>query len=100
MRPKVVLTDRHRGPWETSREFLKITSPNVAAPVLKMAEKDSALVLRLVELHGQEAAGELSGLLLDKPLSFKLSPCQIKTIILPLEKGKPPLETNLLENVP
>jgi alpha-mannosidase len=97
MRPVVVLTDRHPGPWEGSREFLKASSPQVAASALKLAEKENALVLRLVELHGREAAGELSGALLDKPLPFKLDPCQIKTFVLPLEKGKTPRETNLLE---
>jgi alpha-mannosidase len=98
MRPVVVLTDRHRGEWEARREFLRISSPHVAASVLKMAEKENALVLRLVELHGREAAGELSGTILAKLLPFKLGPCQIKTYLLPLEKGKAPRETNLLEN--
>jgi alpha-mannosidase len=98
LRPVVVLTDRHRGSWEGRREFLKISSPQVAASALKLAEKENALVLRLVELHGQEAVGELSGSLLDKPISFKLGPCQIKTFVLPLEKDKAPRETNLLEN--
>jgi alpha-mannosidase len=98
MRPVVVLTDRHPGSWEGSREFLTVSSPQVAASALKMAEKENALVLRLVELHGREAAGELSGPLLKKPLPFKLGPCQIKTYVLPLEKGKAPRESNLLED--
>lgn len=99
MRPVVVLTDRHQGPWEGQREFLKISSPHVAASVLKKAEKEDALVLRLVELHGLEAAGELSGPLFEKPAPFKLGPCQIKTFVLPLEKGKAPRETNLIEGM-
>ncbi len=98
MQPVVVLTDRHKGSRPGSREFLTISTPNVAASALKMAEKENALVLRLVELHGREAAGVLSGPLIGRPLPFKLAPCQIKTIILPLEKGKSPRETDLLEN--
>jgi alpha-mannosidase len=97
IRPVVVLTDRHSGPWEGRREFLRISSPHVAAAALKMAEKESALVLRLVELHGRPAAGEISGPLFDTSLPFKLGPCQIKTYVLPLAKGKAPRETNLLE---
>lgn len=98
MRPVVVLTDRHPGSWPGSREFLTVSSPHVAASAIKLAEKENALVLRLVELHGEEATGELGGALFKKPLPFKLGPCEIKTYVVPLEKGKAPRETNLLEN--
>jgi len=99
MKPLVVLTDRHRGPWEGRREFLTVSSPHVAATVLKMAEKENTLVLRLVELAGRETAGEVRTALADKPIPYKLRPCEIKTILLPLDKQKPAREVNLLEGL-
>jgi alpha-mannosidase len=97
MKPLVVLTDRHPGTWEGQGEFLTVSSPHVAAGVLKMAEKEDALVLRLVELAGREAAGEVRTVLADKPIPYRLRPCEIKTILLPLDKKRPPREVNLLE---
>jgi len=96
--PLAVLTDAHPGRWPGRREFLTISSPHVSATAVKMAESGEALAVRLVELHGAEASGELACPLLDKPFGFKLGPCQIKTILLPLKKGKAPRETNLLED--
>jgi alpha-mannosidase len=99
MKPLVVLTDRHAGPWEGRREFLTFSSPHVSASVLKMAEKENALVLRLVELAGRETAGEVRTVLADKPIPYKLRPCEIKTILLPLEKKGEPREVSLLEGL-
>jgi alpha-mannosidase len=97
MKPLVALTDRHTGPWEGRREFLTVSSPHVAASVLKMAEKGEALVLRLVELAGREATGEVRTVLADNPIPYKLRPCEIKTILLPLNKETPPRKVNLIE---
>jgi alpha-mannosidase len=97
MKPLVVLTDRHPGPWEGRKEFLSVSSPHVSATVLKMAETGKALVLRLVELAGREAVGEVRTILTDKPIPYRLRPCEIKTILLPLDKESPPREVNLIE---
>jgi alpha-mannosidase len=97
MKPLVVLTDRHTGPWEARREFLTFSSPGVAAMVLKLAERENALVLRLVELNGREIAGEVRTVLSEKPIFYRLRPCEIKTILLPLDMKKAPREVNLLE---
>ena len=86
---------RRPGPWPSQQEFLTVSSPHVAASVLKMAEKEEAVVLRLVELAGRETAGEVNTVLADKPIPYKLRPCEIKTILLPLDKKKPPREVSL-----
>jgi alpha-mannosidase len=99
MKPMVVLTDRHPGPWAGQREFLTISSPQVAVTALKMAEKENALVLRLVELRGQETKGEVRTALADKPIPYRLRPCEIKTILLPLDRKSAPREVNLLEGL-
>ncbi len=93
-----ILTDAHPGAWPGSRELLLVSSPQVSATVVKLAERGNALAVRLVELHGREASGEIACPLLDKPYRFKIGPCQIKTILLPFEKGRAPRETNLLED--
>lgn len=99
MKPLVVLTDRHPGPWPGSKEFLTVSSPHATATVLKMAEKEEALVLRLVELAGREIAGEVRTVLADRPIPYRLRPCEIKTILLPLDKKKPPHEVSLTEGL-
>ncbi len=99
MKPLVVLTDRHAGPWEGRKEFLTISSPHVSVTVLKMAEDGEALVLRLVELAGREAAGVVKTILMDKPIPYSLRPCEIKTILLPLDRKSQPREVNLLEGI-
>ena len=99
MRPLVVLTDRHPGPWPGWKEFLTVSSPHVAGTVLKMAEKKDALVLRLVELAGRETAGEVRMVLADRPIPYRLRPCEIKTILLPLDRKKPPREVSLIEGL-
>jgi len=99
MKPLVVLTDRHPGPWPGRKEFLTVSSPHVAAAVLKMAEKEEALVLRLVELAGRETTGEVRTVLADRPIPYQLRPCEIKTILLPLDKKKPPRDVSLIEGL-
>jgi len=98
MPPLAVLTDAHPGRWPGSREFLSVSSPHVSATAVKVGESGDALAVRLVELHGAAASGEVVCPLLEKPFAFKLGPCQIKTILLPLKKGKAPREANLLED--
>jgi len=99
MKPMVTLTDRHPGPWPGQQEFLTVSSPHVAATVLKIAEKEQALVLRLVELAGRETTGEVRTVLADRPITFQLRPCEIKTILLPLDKKMPPREVSLIEGL-
>ncbi len=99
MKPLVALTDRHAGPWEGRKEFISVSSSHVSVTVLKMAEEGEALALRLVELAGREAAGEVRTVLADKPIPYKLHPCEIKTILLPLDKKSPPREVNLIEEL-
>jgi alpha-mannosidase len=99
MKPLVVLTDRHPGPWPGRKEFLTVSSPHVAATVLKMAENERALILRLVELAGRETTGEVRTVLADKPIPYNLRPCEIKTILLPLDKKRPPREVSLIEGL-
>jgi alpha-mannosidase len=97
MKPLVALTDRHPGPWEGRKEFLTVSSPHVSVTVLKMAEDGEALVLRLVELAGRQAEGEIKTVLADEPIPYRLRPCEIKTILLPLDRKSPPREVNLIE---
>ena len=99
MKPMVTLTDRHPGPWPGRKEFLTVSSPHVAATVLKMAERENALVLRLVELSGRENTVEVRTVLANRPIPYQLRPCEIKTILLPLDKKKPPREVSLLEGL-
>ena len=99
MKPMVTLTDRHPGRWPGWKEFLTVSSPHVSATVLKMAEKEGALVLRIVELAGRETAGEVRTVLSDKPIPYQLRPCEIKTILLPLDKKNPPREVSLIEGL-
>ena len=97
MKPLAVLTDRHPGPWEGRREFLSLSSPHVSVTVLKMVEDGEALALRLVELAGRKAEGEVRTVLADKPIPYKLRPCEIKTILFPIDRKNPPREANLIE---
>jgi alpha-mannosidase len=99
MKPMVTLTDRHPGPWPGQQEFLTVSSPHVAATVLKIAEKEQALVLRLVELAGRETTGKVRTVLADRPITFQLRSCEIKTILLPLDKKMPPREVSMIEGL-
>ena len=62
-----------------------------------MVEDGEALALRLVELAGRKAEGEVRTVLADKPIPYKLRPCEIKTILFPIDRKNPPREANLIE---
>ena len=97
MAPLVALTDRHKGPVKSVPSFAVVSSPDAAVTVFKMAERDSAFILRLVELQGRAAGGTLRLAGFEKPVVFRLRPNEIKTFRIPLDKSKAVTEVNLLE---
>ncbi len=95
--PLVALTDRHKGALKSAPSFAVVSTPDAAVTVLKMAERDSALILRLVELQGRAVEGTVRLAGLDKPIAFRLRPNEIRTYRIPLDKANPPRQVNLLE---
>jgi len=52
-----------------------------------------------VDISGRETEGKVVTVLADKPIPYRLRPCEIKTILLPLDRKKPPREVNFLEGI-
>ena len=96
-RPVALIAANHAGKLPTSDELVSVSAKNVAVSVAKMAEDGKALVLRCVELYGKEAVGKINVKPLGKEIELKMRPCEIKTFLVPLEKGKQVKVVNALE---
>ncbi len=96
-RPQALVAASHSGKLPASEALVSVSTENVAVSVAKMAEDGKALVLRCVELYGQEANGKIHVKPLGKEIDLKMRPCEIKTFWVPMEKGKQVKVVNALE---
>ena len=92
-----------RGVGEIAREtkqhggYLSVDQPNVVASVLKQAEDNDDLILRLYETSKAATRARISLPLLDRTIEAHFGPCEIKTFRIPRDPAQPVLETNLIE---
>ncbi|MFH0963488.1 MAG: glycoside hydrolase family 38 C-terminal domain-containing protein [Planctomycetota bacterium] len=96
--PVIVVRDYcHAGELPPVHSFASCQAPNVDWVALKGAEEGGDVILRLVETRGREGEAVLDMPFLARRFSWKLGPCEIASLRVPRERGRPPVLTNLTE---
>jgi alpha-mannosidase len=94
---QTALTTNHAGAWPTAQSFLTDTPGSAAITAIKMAEDQSSVIIRCVDLSGTGAMShpQMKAAHISFPLSLR--PAEIKTIRVPLTGKGTITEVNLLE---
>jgi len=80
--PEYVWETEHDGQLPGRHSFARLDGPNVQWSVLKKHEDSNALIIRLVERHGQSGRVRLELPFLDGALGIEMAPYEIKTCLL------------------
>lgn len=89
----------HPGPLPLESRGIVICAENVAAPVLKIAEDGTGMILRLQETAGQDCRVEVNLAMAGRSFELEFHKLEIKTLRIPFEKNQPVQETDFLEGL-
>ncbi|MCI4438338.1 hypothetical protein JHC27_00545, partial [archaeon] len=89
----------HTGVLPRMFSFLSVSDKNVYLAALKRAESSDDVVLRMLEQTGEEREVNitLKTKVIERIISAKIKPFELKTIVVPVSGSKKEYETNLLE---
>jgi alpha-mannosidase len=96
-RPVVLVTTLHEGDLPRSASFLSVDQENLLVSVLKKAEDNDDLIVRVYETAGVATSGTILLEAWNRTIEADFGPCEIKTFRVPSDASKPVVETNLLE---
>jgi len=97
-RPVVVADTYHVGNLPAKGAFIRVEPPDVAVVrVLKRAENDEGVVVRLVEASGAHVAVVLSGQLVGRKVTTSLAPYEVQTLLVPDEASAPARAVSITE---
>ena len=96
-RPLARITTFHDGPLPQRGSYLQVDSRSIVASVLKRAEAEEALIVRLYETSKNAAEATVTLPFLGRSFKATFGPCEIKTFRIPLAPEAPVTEVNLLE---
>ena len=88
----------HVGHMPNTLSLLEISPPEVAVSAVKLAEGSDDMIVRLVEYTGKDHTVRVKSTVLGRDLNVHLKPFEIKTLRIPLDRGKPIVECDLIEN--
>jgi alpha-mannosidase len=98
MKPIVFLTNNHTGALPEKNSFITLTGEGISISAAKIAEDGTGWVLRCIELNGKETKAGIEIKSLNKSIDFTMKPCEIKTLLIPLNKIPGGIkEVNVLE---
>lgn len=92
-----IVEDQHVGSLPLKLSSINVEPYNVIPTVLKLSEESNDLILRLVEYCGIETEACIDMRILGREVRIRMKPFEIKTLRIPLDRGKPVIECNLLE---
>ena len=96
--PFALIETYHSGPLAQRASYLSDGGGAVVVTVLKGAEDgDGALVVRAYESTGRAATARIELPLARRTIEADFGANEIKTFVVPLDPGRPVVETNLLE---
>ena len=96
--PLALLESYHPGPLPRQRSFAAVTAGSVLVTVLKLSEDPGDdLVVRAYESAGRPGRAEIDLPLAGRRITAAFGPCEIRTFRVPLDPGRPAVETDLLE---
>jgi alpha-mannosidase len=94
-----IVESYHSGVLPRMFSFLSVSDKNVCLAALKRAESSDDVVLRMLEQTGEEREVNitLKTKVIERIISAKIKPFELKTIVVPVSGSKKEYETNLLE---
>ncbi len=96
-RPVALVTTLHEGDMPRSASFLSVDHENLLVSVLKKAEDNDDLIVRVYETAGVTTSGTIRLEAWNCTIEATFGPCEIKTFRVPADASQPVVETNLLE---
>ena len=96
-RPIVVAETFHAGPLPASASYAEVSADNILLTVLKRAEDDDDIVVRLWEASGEATTTSLRLPAWGRRLEVTVGPAEIRTLKIPRDPGRPVREVNLIE---
>lgn len=88
----------HRGSLPQTNSFVQISKDNIILSAMKMAEDGSGdIIMRLYETAKRSTQAEITIPTLGRNVAVKFTPCEIKTLRIPMDSDREVTETNLLE---
>ena len=96
-RPVALVTTLHEGDMPRSASFLSVDHENLLVSVLKKAEDNDDLIVRVYETAGVTTSGTIRLEAWNRTIEATFGPCEIKTFRVPADASQPVVETNLLE---
>ena len=99
--PPVVMfgTFHPNGILPQSASFIEVQPPQIQVTVLKKAEDNDDLIIRVVETAQAAVSGTISLPQWKRVIEVSFVPGEIKTLRVPRDGSKPVVETNLLEEL-
>ncbi len=95
--PIPVVESYHPGVLPQNDTFIQIDQSNVIASALKKAECGEGYILRLYETIKQTTQATIQLPKWGRTIQVEFGPCEIKSFFIPMEAGKPIVETDLIE---
>jgi alpha-mannosidase len=93
-----VVEDQHAGFLPSRFSLINVEPYNVILSTLKLSEESDDLIIRLVEYTGTECESSITIPILDRDMKIRMKSFEIKTLRIPVDKSKPVVECDLLEN--
>jgi alpha-mannosidase len=96
--PFVILGTFHpEGSLPQVNSYLTVDNNNVVVSVLKQSEDTDGLILRCYETAGRAEHVNIVLKILDRSFSVDMKPCEIKTLLIPLNQSGEVKEVNMIE---
>ncbi len=96
-RPVLLVATTHPGELPQVDSYLSVEPDNLMVSVVKQAEDNDDLVLRVVETAGDQTSGVIRLLHWNRAIEAEFGASEIKTFRVPRDESRPVVETNLLE---
>jgi len=96
-KPISIIESYHKGSLPQKDSFLSVDVENVIVSVIKQAEDNEDLILRVYETSNEATVAVISLPKWGRTITSEFKPSEIKTFRIPKDPSKPIVENNLLE---
>lgn len=95
--PTTIIETYHKGSLPQMDSFISVDVDNVIVSVVKKAEDNDDLIIRVYETTNNETVANIQLTNWNRSIKTTFKPSEIKTFRVPNDQSEPILETNLLE---
>ena len=96
-RPVTVPETFHKGKQPQKQSFLSVDAKEIVVSAMKEAEDGDGIIIRAYETMKHRTDAVIRVPFLNRTIETTFSPCEIKTLKVPYDPGRPVIEVNMLE---